>query len=118
MRVAVLLGLTFAMLAGPSDVSAIPVADSCAICTCQNEAVICLGRFGETEEQGPCAGPCSLNGGFQSIQIVESPCEDLPTCDHAYAPAASPLWLSGGAVALLLLGGATVRRVHSRKSTF
>lgn len=89
--------------------------DACAICTCQNEAVICVEAFTETaEEQGPCAGPCSENGGFQSIQVVQNACSDLPTCDHAYAPAASPLWLAGGALGLLLFGGVTLRRVRSR----
>jgi hypothetical protein len=108
------IGVTLGLLLGAAEVRA-GVEPRCAICTCQNEAVICIQAETEVvEEQGPCAGPCSQNDGFQSIKIVESACEDLPTCDHAYAPAASPLWLSGGAFALLLGGGAAVRRLRSR----
>jgi hypothetical protein len=116
MRVATASLLGLALLFAVAEVRAGMKEDTrCVICTCQNEAVICLQGFGEEiGEQGPCAGPCSQNEGFQSIKIVESACEDLPTCDHAYAPAASPLWLTGGAVALLLIGGATVRRMSAR----
>lgn len=118
--VSVVIGFALALstLGGGSRAAAGGMLPACAICTCQNEAVLCVGTsptMEELEEQGPCGGICStVDSSFQSLTIVDAPCEDLPTCDHAYAPAASPLWLGGGAFALLLLSSVTLRRARLR----
>jgi hypothetical protein len=96
-------------LAGP------PAA--CIVCSCQDGAEICLNTttMEELEEQGPCGAPCaSIGSSFASIELIDTPCEDLPVCDHAEAPAASPLWLSAGALSLAMLGGLGIRRMRPR----
>jgi MYXO-CTERM domain-containing protein len=93
---------------------------SCDVCTCQDGAVICIGveNHGEVlEEQGVCGGACSsIGSSFESRDHFELSCSDLPICDHAEAPAASPLWLSAGALALVGIGGLGVRRARRRPS--
>ena len=112
------LGFLFVVLAlaATPQANATPVV-SCVICTCENNAVICLdGGPGEIiEEQGICAGPCAdVDSTFESREIVETACGDLPTCAHAETPTASPLWLSAGMIGLLFFGAATLRRVAGR----
>jgi hypothetical protein len=90
----------------------------CVVCTCADGAVLCLDSFTETQaEQGPCAGPCdSIGSSFGSIDVTETACEDLPACDRAQTPVASPLWLGGATVALMLFGGLSLRRLRSTAS--
>lgn len=106
------VGTASTVLAGPSK------EPNCGICTCADGAVLCLDTTmgGEVvEEQGPCGPACSnIGSSFESLVIIETQCEDLPVCDHAEAPASSPMWLASAALAMFLLGGAAARRLRSR----
>lgn len=120
LRNLVAIGLAASLSIGvATTVFAAPIPESnCGICTCADGAVLCLDTFMEVvEEQGPCGPACSeIGSSFESLEIVETSCENLPVCDRALAPAASPLWLAGGTLAMLFLGGAAVRRIRSRTS--
>jgi hypothetical protein len=108
-NLAIILGVTSMAWAG--------MPNACRICTCQNERIICLDTsiaMDVLEEEGVCGSPCASSGGFQSQELVDTPCEDLPQCDFAQTPTASPLWLSASALALVLVGGASMRRLRSR----
>jgi len=114
------IGLACSVLLASATAHAVDGAH-CAVCTCQNgglnDTIVCVAQGGgeEIEDQGPCASACSSVGqSYKSIKVVETACEDLPACDHAETPAASPLWLAGGAFALLVLGAAAVRRMRLR----
>jgi MYXO-CTERM domain-containing protein len=90
----------------------------CIVCSCQDGAEICLPtalNMEVLEDQGVCGSPCaSIGSSFAAIELLEVPCEDLPVCDHAEAPAASPLWLGAGALTLAMLGGLGIRRTRRR----
>jgi len=90
------------------------VAAKCIICTCENGAVLCLdGPDGSevVEEQGLCGPACSeINSSYKSNELVETSCEDLPTCDHADTPAASPLAMSIAGLGLVGFGTLLLRR--------
>jgi hypothetical protein len=107
------------MLAAGSATAGPGVAPACNVCTCADGAIICLpsGPGESVEEQTPCGICTTIGSQFGSRDFVETACEDLPACDHAETPAASPLWLTGGALAMLLIGGTTVRRVRARASS-
>jgi MYXO-CTERM domain-containing protein len=113
MGVAFSLMLTSAASAGKGQAA-------CDVCTCADGAVICINveNHGDVlEEQGVCGGACSsIGSSFESREHVEVSCTDLPACDHAEAPAASPLWLSAGALALVGIGGIGVRRAQRRRA--
>lgn len=88
----------------------------CEVCTCEDGTVVCLDAEADTvDELGVCGAVCSNAGSsFESRTLSPFECEDLPACDHAQTPAASPLWLSVGTLALVFLGGATMRRTRAQ----
>jgi hypothetical protein len=114
-----LMGAAFSLMLA-SAASAGNGQAACDVCTCADGAVVCLvveTHDEALEEQGVCGGACSSIGStFESRQHVEESCSDLPACDHAAAPAASPLWLSAGALALVGIGGNGVRRARRRRA--
>jgi len=94
------------------------VFSACLLCTCQDGAVLCLDSTDGDEvidELGPCGPACSeINSSYKSSELVETPCEDLPTCDHAETPAASPLAMSVAALGLVAFGALLLRRNRER----
>src|SRR5262245_29975809 len=89
---------------------------ACNVCTCTDGAIICIptGDMENAETEFPCGICVNIGSQFESREFVETACEDLPACDHAETPAASPLWLALGALALVGIGGTTLRRVRTR----
>jgi MYXO-CTERM domain-containing protein len=91
---------------------------SCNLCFCESGDLVCLDAIGAEapeEQLVICNVACAEIGSEHgSRQFVETPCSDLPLCTSVGAPAAGPLWLGIGVVALLGLGAAGVRRARRR----